>query len=217
MQELIKEFAKLDSAAISDALDSFKISCGLVGIKPLFPNIKCVGFAYTVKYQEIKEITEFQNAGNYIDNVPDNSVIVIDNDGRNDCTVWGGILTEVAMKKKINGTVINGCARDIDEISKKKYPLFAVSTFMQSAKNRSKKVSEALPIFINNVKIETGDIIFCDGNGCIVIPIKLASDVLQRAKNVIETEDKILNAVRNGMNLEEARKIYSYNKPWEKK
>lgn len=215
MNNLIKQFLHLDSASISDALDSFKISGGLPGIKALFPKTTCVGFAYTVKYEPIKGLKEFQNAGNYIDRVPENSIIVIDNGGRTDCTTWGNILTEVALQKKIRGTVIHGCARDISEIREKKYPLFATSTFMQSAKNRARKVAENNPIYIGNVKIEPGDIIFCDENGCLAIPSNLASEIAQRAMNVLNTENKIIQAIQSGMQLEDARKLYGYSKPWE--
>ena len=39
--------------------------------------------------------------------------MVIDNDGRTDVTVWGGIMTEVAAARGIAGTVINDVCRDV--------------------------------------------------------------------------------------------------------
>ena len=214
---LLDEFYKLDSACISDSLDSLKISGGLVGIKPIVAGIKTVGYAYTVKYEPLENNEIFQNAGNYIDNVKSNSIIVIDNKGRMDCTVWGNILTQFAVKNKINGTVINGCARDIENIRSNKYPLFSAGSFMQSAKNRSKKVAEQITLMINGVVINSGDIIFCDDNGCVVIPINLANEILEKAKNVMANEEKIINAIVNEMSLEKAREMFSYSKPWDKK
>ena len=52
--------------------------------------------------------------GDYIDDVEPGQIVVIDNDGRMDATVWGDILTLVADRKKIGGTVIDGVCRDID-------------------------------------------------------------------------------------------------------
>jgi regulator of RNase E activity RraA len=50
--------------------------------------------------------------GDYIDDVPPGSVIVLDNGGRDNATVWGDILTEVAHNKGIAGTLIDGVNRD---------------------------------------------------------------------------------------------------------
>ena len=48
---------------------------------------------------------EFHNAGNYIDRVSAGDMIIIDNEGRRDCKVWGDILTEMALSKNIGDTV----------------------------------------------------------------------------------------------------------------
>ena len=51
--------------------------------------------------------------GDYIDDVPPGSVIVLDNGGRDNATVWGDILTEIAKRRGIAGTVIDGVCRDV--------------------------------------------------------------------------------------------------------
>ena len=51
--------------------------------------------------------------GDYIDDVPPGSVIVLDNGGRDNATVWGDILTEIAQRRGIAGTVIDGMCRDV--------------------------------------------------------------------------------------------------------
>ena len=50
-----------------------------------------VGRAYTVKYLPVAQ--DKGTVGDYIDDVPAGSVVVLDNAGRLDCTVWGDILT----------------------------------------------------------------------------------------------------------------------------
>lgn len=102
----------LDTAAISDALDSLYIAGGLAGIKPQAGGKKIAGPAFTVKYEACTpEKNQFMNAGNYIDEVPAGAVIVVDNGGRTDCTSWGNILTTKALQKGIAGSVIYGSAR----------------------------------------------------------------------------------------------------------
>lgn len=218
MKELIQRYKKLDSPSISDALDSLKISGGLVGIQCRVKGLAMCGPAYTVKYRLIEtESAGFKNAGNYIDNVPEGSIIVIDNDGRQECTTWGDILTNFAIKHNIGGTVIHGAARDIDEIERLRYPLFSTHIFMQSAKNRAIKVDENCEIEIGKVTIKPNDLIFGDSNGCVAIPFEHIEEVLSRAENIQKTEQKIIEAVMHGISLEKAREQFGYAKPWENK
>lgn len=212
---IIERFFLLDTSCISDALDSFRISGGLQNIYSRVGK-KIVGPAFTVKYRKIskKEKKEFQNAGNYIDQVPAGSIIVIDNQGRSDCTSWGNILTEVAIKKKILGTVIYGSVRDIDKIKKLGYPVYSTGVFMQSGKNRAIKIRHQIKIKIGKTEINPNDLIFCDDNGCLVIPNKILKKVLERAENIKENENKIIEDIKKGIPLEIARKKHNYSRPW---
>lgn len=210
--ETLLEF---DSPAISDALDACKVEGALLGIKPNLYGKKIVGPAYTVEYAAYDSMPQtFQGAGEYIDDVPQGSIIVIDNQGREDCTTWGGILTQVAMLKKISGTVVNGAIRDLSFIRKVGYPVFSRSVYMRSGKNRVYKSHQQVAVTISNVRINPGDIIFGDDNGVIVIPKDLLDEVIQKIQNIDRTETNILKAVNEGVGLKEARAIYRYDRPW---
>lgn len=212
---LIKQLYELDTAEISDALDSCGIEGALLGIKPLVNGAKMAGPAFTVKYETHQEkASEFKNAGNYIDVVPAGSVIVIDNNGREDCTTWGDILTKVAVMRHISGTVVNGAVRDIKTIRQKNYPLYAGAVYMRSGKNRVFKSDQQCEITIQNIRIRPGDIIFGDDNGVLVIPKEHLREILKKANNIKLTEMKILDSVKSGMALEDARKQHRYDQPW---
>jgi len=133
-QALLDECEQLDTASLSDALDSLGVSGGLLGITTQVPGSRCVGIAFTVQYEPVGDSHGFKNAANYIDQVPPGAVIVSSNAGRQDCTVWGDIMTHFAVARGIKGTVIDGVARDIDTVVKLGYPLFSRGRFMQSAK-----------------------------------------------------------------------------------
>ena len=57
--------------------------------------------------------TEAGTVGDYLDDVPAGDIVTIDNAGRPGATVWGDILTFVADKRGIGGTVIDGVCRDV--------------------------------------------------------------------------------------------------------
>lgn len=217
-KQIIAAYQKLNTSLISDALDSLNIKERVLGFKPRSKKRKLVGFAYTVQYAPFHTpIAKFQNAGNYIDNVTEDEVIVIDNNSVNWCTTWGGILTHVAQNRKINGAVIYGAIRDIDEIQNSKFPVFSQHVFMCSGKNRVYKVEEQCPILLDKVQVKPADLVFGDGNGVIFIPQDSIMDCLMRAINIEKTEKKILSAVlEEKMPLRDARNKYGYDEPWKR-
>ncbi len=212
---LITELNQFDTAEISDALDSCGIEGALLGIKPISTGTKFVGPAFTVKYIPYKEKQiQFKNAGNYIDDVPSHSVIVIDNGGRQDCTTWGDILTQVAILNNIAGTIVFGATRDLEFIREAKYPLFASAVYMRSGKNRVFKSDQQCNLLINDVEICPGDIIVGDDNGVIVVPKERLAEIIEKARNIKTAEQRIITSIKSGMKLEEARKTHQYDQPW---
>lgn len=212
---LIKHLYEFDTAEISDALDACGIHGALLGIKPICYGRKIVGPAFTVKYLPYEQKPDtFQNAGNYIDDVTPQSVVIIDNNGREDCTVWGDILTQVAMKRELAGTVIYGAARDLSFILKTGYPLFTSATYMRSGKNRVFKSTQQCDLLIGNIRVRPGDIIIGDDNGVLVVPKEHLASVVEKARNIKATEEAIILSIKNGMRLDEARKKHRYDQPW---
>ncbi|MDG9884290.1 MULTISPECIES: RraA family protein [Pseudomonas] len=211
---LLKACEALDTASLSDALDSLGISGGLAGLHQQVPGTRCVGFAYTVLYEPVQERSGFRNAANYIDDVPSDAVIVSSNPGRTDCTTWGDILTHVAVSRGIRGTLIDGAARDIDTVQRLGYPLFSRARFMQSAKNRVQLKAAQVPVQVSGVTVHPGDLVVCDSSGCLVIPAGQAEEVIRRARAVEQTERDIIQSVNEGYSLEQARALHRYDQPW---
>ena len=218
MNNISARFKKLSTSSLSDAMDSLGIDGGLTGIRQQVPGTACAGPAFTVEYMAIEEKqTGFRNASNYIDEVPEGSVVVIDNQGKDHCTVWGDILTSFALQQGIVGTVIHGAVRDIARIRELEYPLFSDHIFMMSGKNRVIKREVGGGVTIAGVEIQPQDFIVADANGCVCIPKNYISTVLERAERIEKTEDLIKDAVSNGMSLKEARDRYGYHAPWQEK
>lgn len=215
MEEQLHQLHAFNSTEISDALDACGVEGALLNIKPLAPGMKLIGPAYTVGYaSNTQHSATFKNAANYIDAVPAKSIIVIDNEGRTDCTVWGAILTQMARHLDIAGTLVHGAVRDVAFIRAANYPLFCSGIYMRSGKNRIHKVQEQGPLLINGVTINPGDIIFADDNGALVIPLHLLANILTKAENIKLTEHNITTAIKAGASLEQARIDYRYDQPW---
>ncbi|OZC55514.1 diguanylate cyclase [Rhodococcus sp. 06-621-2] len=201
----------LPTASISDALDALGERGSLHGIGPLDTGslTRTVGPAYTVRYEPITD--EPGTVGDFLDDVPTGSVIVIDNQGRTDCTVWGGIMTQSASALGIAGTVINGTCRDTAVTLEAQYPMWSAARFMRTGKDRVRLVEVQGSIVIDGVTIEPGDIVVADSDGVLVVAAAIAEGVLARAAEIEQTESNIVAAVRGGGTLRQARQRFSYH------
>lgn len=208
-QELVQGFLKLSTPTVSDALDKLKIRGGCHGLKPINYGKKIVGPAFTVKYVPIGEDTG--TVGDFIDEAQPGDVIVLDNEGRTDCTVWGDILTYVATNKGIAGTAINGVCRDVDGIREMDYPMYSCGHYMVTGKDRVMVQSINETVSLATVQVRSRDLIMADDSGVLVIPANRADEVLTVALEIEEAEQGIIEAVKNGSSLGEARKKFKYN------
>jgi 4-hydroxy-4-methyl-2-oxoglutarate aldolase len=208
-RNVVQAFYSLSTATISDALDRFGLRGGCEGILPIVPGAKMVGTALTVRYVPVGEVKG--TVGDYIDVAQPGDVIVLDNHGRMDCTVWGDILTVTAKLKNIAGTVIEGVCRDVPNIIKEQYPLFSRGRFMMTGKDRVMVEAMNVIVSIGKVQVKPGDILVGDDSGVVVIPREKASEVLKVAMEIEEAENLIEDAVRKGMTIKEARERYRYH------
>ena len=207
--EIIKRYETLSTPAVSDALDRLGIKGGCEGIKPLFYGIKAVGFAVTLKYLPVS--IKKETVGDYIDDIKKGAILVLDNNGRTDCTVWGGILTVVAKERNISGTVIDGVCRDVEVVRKLKYPLWSRGHFMVTGKDRVGLVDFNVPISIGKVHVNPDDLIIGDDSGVLVVPKEKIKEVLKISEEIEDAEEKIVESISSGLSLRDARKKYHYH------
>ncbi|PYI33598.1 demethylmenaquinone methyltransferase family protein [Aspergillus indologenus CBS 114.80] len=120
-KELVALFADSDTPAVSDALDKLGLAGQAFGIMPLANYTRVtVGPAFTVRYVPASDPPG--SVGDFVDDVAEGDIVVIDNGGRTDCTVWGDIMTQYAGLRGIAGTVIDGVCRDVNRAISDDYP-----------------------------------------------------------------------------------------------
>ncbi|TAP43344.1 RraA family protein [Arthrobacter sp. S39] len=207
--DVVSRLAALPTATISDALDSLGIHGTLHGLAPLTYGFRAAGPAFTVQYEASG--TERGSVGDFLDDVPPGAVVLIDNNGRTDVTVWGGIMTEIAAARGIGGTVINGVCRDVATSLEQHYPLFSRGRFMRTGKDRVRLVAVNTELTINEVRIAPQDILCGDADGALAVPAAFAERVAAIAEQIEDTEARIIEAVRNGSTLVQARADLGYH------
>lgn len=207
--DVVARLAALPTASISDALDSLDVHGTLHGIAPLTYDFRAAGPAFTVQYEPAG--TARGSVGDFLDDVPPGAIVLIDNNGRTDVTVWGGIMTEIAADRGVAGTVINGVCRDVSASLEQNYPLFSRGRFMRTGKDRVRLVAVGTEVTINDVRISPNDIICGDSDGALAVPVAYAERVAEIAERIENTEAKIVEAVKAGSTLIQARADLGYH------
>lgn len=199
----------IPTASISDAMDSLGIHGTLHGLAPLTYDFRVGGPAFTVQYEPAG--AERGSVGDFLDDVPPGAVVLIDNHARTDVTVWGGIMTEIAAARGIGGTVINGVCRDLNAALRQDYPLFSRGRFMRTGKDRVQLVAVNKPVTINDVQISPLDIICGDADGALAVPAARAEEIAEIAERIEDVEARIIEAVKAGSTLVQARADLGYH------
>ncbi len=208
-QALLADFHKLSTPNISDAMDRLGIPGGCHGLSAIVPGLKLVGSAFTVRYIPVGATKG--TVGDFLDEVDPSEVVVIDNRGRTDCTVWGDLMTIRASKMGIAGTIIDGVCRDVPRIVELKYPIFTRGRYMVTGKDRVQVDGCNLPVTISGVQIKPGDILVGDDSGVIAIPLEKAQAVLETALEIERAEEQIELALFKGDTLVQARQRVGYH------
>jgi regulator of RNase E activity RraA len=203
------KLASMDTPTISDALDKLGIHGQCAGIKPLDPTFRIAGPAFTIRYVPCG--TQGGTVGDYIDDLPAGTVVALDNQGRMDATVWGDILTTVASRKELGGTIIDGVCRDAPRSIELSYPIFARGSHMRTGKDRVAVDATQCSISLGGVRVNPGDFVIGDWDGIVIVPQERAGEVLEVATKIQEAEDRIRAAVERDERLDEIRRNQGYH------
>ncbi|MFZ6769416.1 RraA family protein [Undibacterium sp. Di26W] len=208
--ETLTQASSLSTAEISDALDYFYLPGCAAGIVPIAGPQRIFGTAFTVRFVPI-DTAKPGTVGDYLDDIPQGAVVVLDNAGRLDCTVWGGIMSRIAAHRGIAGTVINGVCRDTAEADDAGYPLYGAGRFMRTGKDRVQVDAIGEAVILGGVRVNAGDFVVADKDGVVIIPATRAEEVLKRAVAMHKVELQIVYAGLTGMKLSDARLQFGYH------
>lgn len=207
--EIIEKLRTLSTSSVSDAMDRLGIAGQCLGIKPLSTDFRLCGRAFTMHMAPAA--IPAGSVGDYIDDVKPGEVVVIDNHGREDMTVWGDILTFLAKKMGVEGTVIDGHCRDVHLALEREYPMYSRGWSMRTGKDRVQMDDVNVPVSIGGARVHPGDILLGDADGVVCLPNDHVGAILEICADIEEAEEHIRAAIDGGMRLDDARKEFRYH------
>ena len=205
----LEQLTTLTASGLSDALDQLGVTGQCRGIMPLSRSFRIIGRAWTLRYGPVGR--DPGSVGDYIDDLGPGQVVVLDNQGRLDATVWGDLLTTTASAGGIPGTVIDGVCRDVDRSLELNYPIFSRGNWMRTGKDRVRVEEIGGPVSVGGVRVEPGDLLLGDGDGLVAVPGARAADVIAAAGEIERAEEAIRDAIASGATLRDARAAAGYH------
>lgn len=189
LSEVREILQKVRTCNISDG--AHRLPC-LEGLKPLVLGYSVCGPAVTVRTVP----GDWAKPVEAIDRAKSGDVIVIDAGGRPPA-VWGELATESAKNRGVSGIVIHGAVRDSADIRRLGFPVW--TKLITSHAGDPHGLGEIdQPIVISGQRILPGDWIAADDDGVMVLPRSRLVEMVNRAADVLEAENRIRHEIRDG-------------------
>lgn len=202
--ELLTRLAQLDSCAISDAVDALGISSVALELRPLTERKRIVGSAVTVLLGADDGRPKTRHLGTAaVEASGPGKVIVVAHGARTDVAGWGGILSLGAVIRGVEGVVIDGACRDVDEAFDLGLPIYGRAAVPVTARGRVVEYGWNVPVEVAGVDVEAGDFVIADSSGVVFFPQARAEEVIAVAEAVARRERAMAEDVRKGKALSE--------------
>lgn len=205
MFQLMKE--TLYTPVVGDILDSMGYYHQFLPqeIQPMQPDMKIAGKAMTVLMIDVfgEQEQPFGRLIECLDQI-DKDEVYICTGGSKRCAYWGELLTATAKSRCGAGAVCDGYHRDTPMVLEQGWPVFSTGAYAQDSSVRTKVVDFRCTIEIGQVTIHSGDIVFGDVDGVLIIPREVATEVIEKALEKAVGEKQMRRAVERGMTCAQA-------------
>jgi 4-hydroxy-4-methyl-2-oxoglutarate aldolase len=195
-----QRLAQLDSCVVSDALDKLGFSGVAPGLTRLSTDKKITGRVLTVKLEAANGRTaERHLCTAAIEAATPGNIIVVEHHSRADCAGWGGLLSRAALVQKVQGVIVDGLCRDIDEGRDIGFPIFARGVIPSTARGRIIETDFNCPITVGEVVVRPGDWVIADGSGVVFVAVENIEAILDQAEKLVAREATLLKEIEAGI------------------
>src|SRR5262245_55980537 len=171
MDEFTSRLNRLDTCAVSDAMDKLGV-CGVVtGIHQYSTQRKIAGRVVTVKLgiDDGRPSTAKHLGTAAIEIANPGDVIVVEQRTGVDAAAWGGNLSLGAKVRGVAGVICEGPARDIDESRQHDFPVYARDHTCTTARGRLIEVATNEPITVGTIRVSAGDYVLADASAVVFV------------------------------------------------
>ena len=180
-------------------------------IRPLeADNCKIAGRAKTILAVDIYTVLDnpYEMEIEAVDSIKPGEVPVVCTNRSSYNGVWGGLLSTATKMRGGTGAIVDGLMRDTDEIRRLNFPVFCAGFKPLDSKGRGKVIEYDCPIVAGGVKVKSGDVVFADYDGVVIIPSEIFDTVVKQAFEKHQKENHTRRELFEGKLLAEVYEKY---------
>lgn len=201
---LAKKFKYFRTTDVTDALDAVgrqDLTLMDERVRPLWQGIRFWGPAVTVRAlpanRRMRELSPEESTRSHAiwfeehgrmavgDAVRPGCVVTTSTAGCPETGIWGSNNSLGLIAAGAVGVVTDGYARDTDELIQQRTPVACRARGRTIIPGRVTFTGVNEPIACGGVLVRPGDIVGCDGDGCVVVPAEVAEDVVTIASRIL--------------------------------
>jgi 4-hydroxy-4-methyl-2-oxoglutarate aldolase len=199
VDDFVSRLARLDSCAVSDALDKLGLKGSVTGLHRYSSEKRIAGRVLTVKLDRAEGRSNTRHLCTAaIEAASPGDIIVVEQRTGLDAACWGGNLTIGAQVRGVAGVIVEGPARDIDDSRKLDFPVFARTHTARTARGRILEVETGGPVEVGDVIVKPGDYAIADGSAVVFVAAGEIERVLETAEAIMTREEAMAQALREG-------------------
>lgn len=210
---IVQELMKSDAGNISDAVDEVTGHRGFMfhDMKPVF-KARIVGPAVTAVLRPVmkNDKTEYPNYNlQILDEAPAGSVIVYVLEDGLEIAGIGNLMATTAKVRGLAGAVIDGGARDTEDIERLGFPVFSRSITPATSVGRLVAVAKQVPVTCAGVLVRPGDYVVADRDGVVVVPFDKVERVIEVVRQYDDKESKMIPIIKQEKSMLKALAKYN--------
>ncbi len=208
------EFIKneLYTAVISDVLDSmgFTQQATRTPFIPYTGVSRLAGRCKTTLWADMfhKDDNPYELELEAVDSCRPGEVLIAAAHGSNRSGIFGELLATASRNRGCEGVIVHGAVRDVAKMREMGFPVFATSKNPYDSQNRQRVINMDIPVVLDGVTFNPGDIVVADEDGIVVIPQPVEDQVIQAALKKVKAENQSRDAIRMGMKAQEAYQTF---------
>lgn len=195
---------RLTVPLLCDALDAagFRHQSPRLPLQPItLPDVTLIGRVRTTLWADMAHVDPqpYQLELAAVDSCRADDVLVCAAAGSMRSGIWGELLSTAARNAGCVGVVVDGAVRDIAQMRRMQFPVFARGACPYDSRDRQRVIDFDIPLEIDGVVICPGDLIAADQDGIVIVPQQVETDVVRAAWNKVHAENQVRDAIRGGM------------------
>jgi regulator of RNase E activity RraA len=178
---------------------------GAAPFSPAAQGRRLVGEAFTLRFvparEDLATPASWSNPISTraaIEAMPEGVIAVADAMGRTDAGIFGDILCARLVKRGVTALVTDGAVRDVAGVNGTGLPVWCAGGAAPPSVASLTFVGWQEPIGCGGVAVFPGDVVVCDGDGCVLIPKDMVEAVTAEALEQERLEGWIMKQVEAG-------------------